>query len=431
MIRDDHKEQQDEKERIEMDGRQNRVLTVHMLGEFWLDLDGKRLDLPGNIFSKTMNLFVLMLLYGDEGIARRRVLELLYSEEDGGNSGRLRTVAFRLKRQLIAAGLMTETDSFNEKGVFRWKPEGLEIRVDARIFKETAVSALKKSRKETVEKTENEQAKLLAQACGLYEGELLIDMTAELWVAENQAYYQGLYFQCVRRYLKHLAESRQYEQMLVTAREAARIYSYEEWYIAELDALTGMGRWEEALEEAEAFIRILMDKMGVHPSEELMEKIRQINLRIKGSSQDLSEIRDRFREPEYKEGGFYCNFSAFVWIYRHEMRRIEKEGQFHYLLLCSITGKSGEVLQEDQEDFQSAVADLGEVIRTSLRRIDIYTRYSKNQYLLLLLELMQGDCSAIISRIENRYRTCPGAGKYQIHYFNIPVAPDRQTQENV
>lgn len=413
------------------------VLSVHMMGDFWIALNGERMKLPGSMFSKTMNLFILMLLYGEEGIPRRKVLELLYGEEADNDSGRLRVVAFRLKRQLIAAGLMTKDDQLNDKGVFRWMPEGMDIQVDARMFELAAVRALKTqgsgNRQERHGNSRGpvseEQKKLLLEACHLYEGELLTDLTSELWAAENQIYYQELYFQCVRTSMQVFSEEGQYDKVLTVVRKAAHLYPYEEWYIGELDALMGMGHWKEAHEVAEQFMRFLADEMGIRPSKELMGRVRKINAKIKGSSRDLAEIRDELKEPGGIAGGLCCDYLAFAWIYRYEMRRLNRTDQPHCLMLCSVTKKSGQIIPEEEDGIlEQVMSYLGEAVGSCLQRTDIYTRYQKNQYLALLAGARQEDYGRIFSRIESRFRNCPGMRRYQVHFFHSPVLPGKESQ---
>ena len=71
-----------------------RVLNVHMLGEFQIMLDDVEIKLPGGNYSKTMRLFILIAYYGDKGISREDVLELLYGDGEYANGpGSLRVAS--------------------------------------------------------------------------------------------------------------------------------------------------------------------------------------------------------------------------------------------------------------------------------------------------------------------------------------------------
>ncbi len=391
-----------------------RHLFVHMLGDFYMELENKKLELPGSIFSKTKNLFLLILLYGEAGIEKRKAMELLYQNDDGDESsqyGRFRVLVYRLKKYLIELGLMQENDTLHKKGVFCWQPQELEIQIDAKIFESAAKEALI-----------NQTAESFDRACTFYQGEFLTELTSEPWVAQKQVYFQNLYTQCVRSHLRLLNAGKHYGCMLEAAKRAARLYPYEEWYIGWMEALMGMERWKEAFQVSEELEKNLMDQMGLRPSPEVQERVQRINMQIRGSSKQLWEIRQELEEKDYPQGGFFCNYSTFAWAYRYEIRKTARDGLSHYLLLCSLTEiQEGNSWFQEGEVLDTTMEYLGESIAVSLRRTDIYTRYSKNQYLMLMFQIKQEDCSHISQRIEQRFRKYPGVRKFRLHYYYAPV----------
>ena len=391
-----------------------RHLFVHMLGDFYMELENKKLELPGSIFSKTKNLFLLILLYGEAGIEKRKAMELLYQNDDGDESsqyGRFRVLVYRLKKYLIELGLMQENDTLHKKGVFCWQPQELEIQIDAKIFESAAKEALI-----------NQTAESFDRACTFYQGEFLTELTSEPWVAQKQVYFQNLYTQCVRSHLRLLNAGKHYGCMLEAAKRAARLYPYEEWYIGWMEALMGMERWKEAFQVSEELEKNLMDQMGLRPSPEVQERVQKINMQIRGSSKQLWEIRQELEEKDYPQGGFFCNYSTFAWAYRYKIRKTARDGLSHYLLLCSLTEiQEGNSWFQEGEVLDTTMEYLGESIAVSLRRTDIYTRYSKNQYLMLMFQMKQEDCSHISQRIEQKFRKYPGVRKFRLHYYYAPV----------
>lgn len=391
-----------------------RHLFVHMLGNFYMELENQKLELPGSAFNKTKNLFLLILFYGKTGIERHKAMELLYPNEDGDENsryGRFRVLVYRLKKYLIELGLMQENDNLQKKGIFCWQPPDLEIRVDARIFEAAAKDALGSRTQEALE-----------QACAFYQGEFLPELTSESWVAQKQVYFQNLYTQCMRQYLLLLKTGKNYEPMLEAAKRAAHLYPYEEWYIGWMEALMGMERWKEAYQVSEELEKNMMDQMGLRPSAKVQEQVQKINMQIRGSSKQLWEIRQELEEKGNFQGGFYCNYSTFAWAYRYEIRRTARDGLSHYLLLCSLTEiQEGNSWFQEGDGLDTTMEYLREAIAVSLRRTDIYTRYSKNQYLLLMLQMKQEDCSSISQRIEQKFRRYPGVRKFRLHYYYTPA----------
>lgn len=389
-------------------------LFVHMLGDFYMELEKQKLELPGSIFSKTKNLFLLILFYGESGIEKRKAMELLYQNEDDDESsqyGRFRVLIYRLRKYLMDIGLMQEDEQLHKNGVLCWQPRDLEVRIDARMFESAAEEALS---------SQTEEA--FARACTFYSGEFLAELTSEPWVAQKQVYFQNLYTQCMRSRLRLLKTEKNYEGMLEAASRAARLYPYEEWYIGWMDALMGMERWKEAFQVSEDLEKTLMDQMGLRPSARVQERVQKINMQIRGSSKQLWEIRQELEEKGTPQGGFYCNYSTFTWAYRYEIRKTARDGLSHYLLLCSLTENQAENSWfQEGKALDTAMEHLREAIMISLRRTDVYTRYSKNQYLLLMFQIKQEDCSCISQRIEQNFKTYPGVRKFRLHYYYAPV----------
>ena len=401
-----------------------KVLKVQMLGDFRITLDGEEIKLPGGIYSKTTRLFLLIIYYKEQGISKESALEFLYGDgEYADDSGSLRVVSHRLKKHLTQAGILGEKGSINKKGVFRLEQEGIDVQADVRLFEDNAHRALEARSKDN-------KTALLEQACQMYTGEFLPSLSAEIWVAGKQARYQNLYFQCLRPYLRALSEMGQYEKMLCTARNVLRMYPYEEWYVAELDALIGLERWQVAQEVSRQSVKAMMEQMGVRPSEAMKERMTRINNKLKGSAKNLTEIRRELEESNEDPGAYFCSYASFTGTYNYEMRRIERTGESLYLALCSLTVRDEEGASKVGEGiFENTVENLGTAIRISLRRADVYTRYGKNQYLMLLADLKQEDCDIISRRIERNFEKNPGAGRFMVSHFVTSASPDGRVKE--
>ncbi len=403
---------------------EEKTLKIRMLGECSISLNGELLDCFGSAHSKTMKLFILLAYYGAQGVGRQEVLDALYGDSDHTNeSGNLRAVSFRVRRQMIQAGLLAEDVSISERGIFRWEPMQISVEIDAKEFEAAAQQALEEGKKaETGELSDREErakaAEHLRKACLMYKGEFLPDMASDLWVAERQVACQKLFFECLHRYTEILRQLGSYEEILKVIRQVLVLYPYEEWFLEELDALIALERWTDATEAYDRAVKSLMNNMGVHPTEELLKRSRTINERMRGSVRSLMEIRGDLEEKEYEKGAYFCSWQSFVSTYRHEIRRNERNGQSIYLMMCTMTEKGGRDHHiSDSAFFEKAMEALGEVIRESLRRGDSYTRYGVNQYLILLVALKREDCPIISGRIEKNFSQRPGMRGYQLNHY--------------
>lgn len=104
----------------------------------------------------------------------------------------------------------------------------------------------------------------------------------------------------------------------------------------------------------------------------------------------MNEIQEGLNQREKDDGAFFCSYLSFMEGYRYVRRVIERSGQSAYLLLCTMTDGKGVPLEKG-ERLGKVAEELEQAIRNSLRRGDMFTRYSDNQFLMLLLGVRRED----------------------------------------
>jgi adenine-specific DNA methylase len=83
-------------------------------------------------------------------------------------------------------------------------------------------------------------------------------------------------------------------------------------------------------------------------------------------------------------------------------------------MLCTLVDYEGKMIT-NQEKQAKRSAVLNEVIRESLRKGDVYTRYNKSQYMILLVGIKQEDCDIVYRRISQKLKERAGS-RAGIHY---------------
>lgn len=109
-------------------------------------------------------------------------------------------------------------------------------------------------------------------------------------------------------------------------------------------------------------------------------------------------------------------------------RMIDRTGQTAWLLLCTVTDGKGYALNAG-ERLEALQEELRTSIKKTLRRGDMFTRYSENQYLLLLLGIKQEDCEKVVARINANLENT-GRQKYYNYHIAPVVGPRREKDEN-
>lgn len=120
----------------------------------------------------------------------------------------------------------------------------------------------------------------------------------------------------------------------------------------------------------------------------------------------MNEIQEGLNQREKDDGAFFCSYLSFMEGYRYVRRVIERSGQSAYLLLCTMTDGKGVPLEKG-ERLGKVAEELEQAIRNSLRRGDMFTRYSDNQFLMLLLGIRQEDCALLWKELMDILRKHP------------------------
>lgn len=374
---------------------EKEVLRVQMLGGFSMIFGDKVLTFRKNVVSKSMQLLQLLLYRGENGIARKELIEILYGR--GGltdPSNNLRVAVHRLRRQMTDAGLPEEEYIRIEDGVYYWSST-LPTQIDVHQFE----SLIQEGQKE---KDPEKKLDFQKQAILLYQGDFLPKLSGEDWVLLEAVRYKREYEDALQEVLEALNSRRQFDEMLQLAAVASDLYPFDEWQCYKIEALMGMGHDEEAMKVYQDTSRLFFEELGIQPSERMLEQFRVMSERIKNVPKAILDIKGGLQEKEDESGAYYCSLPSFIDGYRIIRRIIERNGQSVYLMLCTLTDGNGNPL-EGGSRLNSMSEGLKGAIKRSLRKGDSYTQYSINQFLVLLIGTNEENCRLVSDRITRNF----------------------------
>ena len=193
-------------------------------------------------------------------------------------------------------------------------------------------------------------------------------------------------------------ELQEFQKLLHIYKVAANLYPFDEWQEKVIDCLQKMGRFDEAYRVYQDTVRLYSEELGAPPSAKMREQLQKMNGKLLNSENDFLKIQATLREGEWKNGAYYCAYPSFVDTYRLMCRMIERSGESIYLMVCTLYYED----QSAKADQKAEVA-LGNAIEKALRRGDAYTRYSGNQYLILLSAAQRENCDLIFGRIKKGF----------------------------
>ena len=118
---------------------------------------------------------------------------------------------------------------------------------------------------------------------------------------------------------------------------------------------------------------------------------------------NLEVVLGELSEDKLSEGGYFCEYEVFKYIFRLYKR--ESIIQKTKLSICLVTleGKNGEELT-DNKLLSKEMQKLADCIVVSLRMRDVFTKYSRAQYILLLPGADGSSSAGIISRIMGKFQ---------------------------
>lgn len=377
-------------------GKALPILRVQLFGRGEITYDNRPILSGRGSVTKVMKLWLILLYYGREGIAKNKLLEALYGREDVlDESNSLRVSIYRLKKLLLEEGLPEYDYIVMEKGVYYWRSP-MVTEVDSTYFAEYIRQADEAENKD-------DRIRFLKKACEIAgKGDFLQNLSGEEWVIMESARYMNLYGDALQEVCDHLIEKKEYEEALKMVEPACELYPLDEWQTVRMECYMGMGRYNDALREYDETAQLLSEELGISPSDKMQKLLTQMNKRMVNKPQVISEIKNNLHEEERTEGAFYCCFPSFRDEFRLVQRMMERSGQSNYLMLVSITDGKGYRITSEKKLNEMSQA-LQNVIYRCLRMCDSYTKYNTSQFLILLLGTNKENCKIVFNRITQEF----------------------------
>lgn len=355
--------------------------------------------------NRFLQLFQLLILYQDTGISKERLIELFYGWSDVGNKNNsLNNLIYRLRKQFVAAGFPDEEYVLVQNGMCRWCG-CIPMWVDVLELRQNYSKAEAAGR-------ESEQQYYYKQVCELYRGELLPQLADESWVIVESIRLKEMYESSVRKLCKILTDRGEYLEAYRCYSDAASFYPFGEWQIEQQECLMRMERYEEAYSLYKNTVMLYAQELGATRSQNMLEYLQRMRSKLLWQEEPLERIQERFEEKE-SFGAYYCDCPGFMDVYRVLCRIADRSSWSIFLMSCTVKQIH---MEKEKKNNERVTEWLDKSIQTTLRRGDMYTRYSKNQFLILLTGMKQEDAEGIIRRIRRRFGQYAGTEGYELSF---------------
>jgi DNA-binding SARP family transcriptional activator len=392
------------------DDKMENQLQINMLGGFSLQYNGKVIDYQSSRSHKLWLILEYLITFRDKEITQNELIELLWGDEFTENpANTLKTLLHRLRTMLeeldFAPG--KEMIIYN-RGIYAWNPK-LNFVVDTDQFLSLCTLG---------DEAEDAEQKVMyyLSAIDYYKGDFLPKSALEPWVVPVNTYYHSEYLRIVHACVELLKEQKRVHEIITVCQHAVSIDPYEETLHYELiKAMLETGAQQTALNHYEYVVDLFYSEFGINLSEAMTDLYKELIKVSNGIEVDLKVISEKLQEEDNHPGAFYCEYSLFREIYQLETRSASRNGQSVYLCLLSVTdGNNHKVGNKKHQN--AAMGQLRKAIQFSLRRGDVFTRYSVTQYLILLPTISYENCEMVLKRIIRNFKADNPHSKVTLTY---------------
>ena len=138
---------------------------------------------------------------------------------------------------------------------------------------------------------------------------------------------------------------------------------------------------------------------------------------------DLSRVVQVMSERGEGKGAMLLGQEAFAWTYRFIDRFLMRYGGAATRILFSLSSDEKGVIHSEM------VSAFGNVLRNSLRRIDIILHWQKNRYFVVLSQLSERDAPKVIDRIMKEWEQTGYNDRLKIKYVTSIMRKDSYESE--
>ena len=369
---------------------ERQTLHVKFMSGFELTYGQQSMGLAKEMSSKARQLLAALLYFNQTGVPREKLIANLYQNEDLDTGNSFKALVFRLRRKLVQCGMPEGEYIVVKDGLYRFG-DVVTVEADTDIFRAAIAEA-------DEAEGEKERAAAYMRACDAYGGEFLPLSSEQPWVVFVNAELMDDYTAAARWLLRYDDRRRDYEGICTLCKRVSTFFPFdEEWYIARLNALIDLGKFRQAMDEYEAIASMLFDEMGVYPSEQLMDCARAVSSKVTFPLSAGEDVNRALQDAQ-STGAYYCSYPGFADSYHVLKRIMDRDGIPSCLLLCTLTDAKNRPL-EDRERITPAIQMLRLALGSTLRKSDMYTRYSSAQMLVMLWGTGQENVSLIIDRV--------------------------------
>ena len=376
-------------------------LEIRTFGRFLVRREDLKLSSDYGRSRKIWDLFMYLISHREKMMSPEVIIEDLWPEQDYQNArSSLKNLTHRLRQQLARGSQITSISPIvYAHGCYGWNTE-YPYWLDVEVFEKLDLEARNYIVADPLKAAEKYQ-----EMISLYKGEYLSENPYSDWIHPLRYHYHRIYINSITKLLSYLKQQQLYQQMIEVCENAFNIDEYEEgFHLYYMEALLGERETGKARAHYEYISSLFYKSFGAKPSLALYNIYRAIQEQSSTKDLDNTDIKSMLLEQERKNGPSPHDPSVFKLLCRIEIRRARSEGRTLQLGLLSLSNLTlNRVI--DTAAMQDAMRHLEELLAINLRKEDIYSPWSNNQYAILLPGITREQAIKILHRVTDTFLT--------------------------
>ena len=370
------------------------MIEIITLGNFEVRIDGKNM---ADFFKKTNKLLTflnLLIINRNKPLSVEYICEAVWNEDDVNAQKALHNLVYRLRRFFASNGIddciVHNNRTYMLNGAIYWKVDIYQMEDNIRKSASPALSM-------------DEKVACLEEALKLYGGEYILNQICEdmhSYYVPN--HYKRLFSNAVCTLSDVYLGSEKYDDVVSICERAILLEPLEEPIVLRFtQALRGMNKDIQAIALLESYFKRLYYETGMQASETLNKLYETLKGRDGNAKPGVSVIADSLKEVSSLGKPFFCYFDVFKEIYRYEVRQNERNESSILLILADIYGHKDQRLSEWL--LEKSLKSLHESCMNGLRKGDMFSYYSKQQVIMMLVVTKGANISNILDRISKKF----------------------------
>ena len=388
-------------------------IKVCMLGEFTLQQGSAILRESGNRSRRIFSLLSFLICHRGYPVSQYKLIELLWGDcaEVSNPENTLRILLHRTRSQLdqLYEGAGREC-ILRKDGSYCWNPD-IPVITDYERFEQL------------IQNPREDRLAALQEALGLYRGEFLSRQNSDSWVIPICTHFQNLFLQASQEAARLLTDQQRYGEAAEVCRRWQEAEPYSETACQQLmRVLAAMGNPQGAAEIYDGLSRRLFDDFGIRPGEETRAVYRELVHTPGSRTIAMDEVLEHLQEPEAPPGALQCDYDYFKMLCYAERRAIERSGAVTHVALLSITGTPDKPLSKRSTN--RIMEQLGQNLRSNLRRGDAISQCTTTQYIILLPKANYENSCMVCRRCIAAFQRNHPHVHARIHFLVQPLTPN-------